>query len=76
MIVTWNGVYNKIGALNVGKRAYEIFTNHVERCSLIYSDSEGIVFQADWKDDRWKTLLNNRRKKDLMEVLRDYATDK
>ena len=76
MIITWNGVYNRIGELFIGKRAYEIYTNHLERYSLIYSPITGIVFQADWEDDRWKTLLNSRRKKDLLKVLKEYATDK
>lgn len=74
MIITWNGVYNEIGKLFIGEKSYGIYSNHVERCSLIFNRQEGVVFQADWKDPRWKTITQNRKQKDLIEVLRKYAT--
>jgi len=76
MIVTWNGVYHPIGQINIGTNSFEIFSNHVEKCSIIFSKMEGIVFAADWDDDRWKTLLNNRRKKDLLRIVKDYAKNR
>ena len=72
MIITWNGVYEYVGDLNIGSHNYGIYTNSVERCSLIYHPVSGIVYQSDWSDQGWRTLVHSKNKKDLEEIVNEY----
>lgn len=76
MIITWNGIYTPVGHINIGEKTYILATNFVEKCSLVFNQTEGIVFNSDWSDPDWNILLQSRKISTLNNVLKQYANYK